>query len=225
MEILFFILPGFIFWWFLKSGEESGGVLKISQWYFALPFAAFGITFFLLFAIGTASILSILKEGDFSTLFNEFLTQKNKGVIPFIFTCLAAILFGKIGQHNKTLQNYMKLFIPEDRDNFDWIRRRLEEFGSLIITLKSGKVYYGVPTALTKGWGNEDVFLEINPIASGYRDKNQKVTVTNDYSKSITKELELGNFPFSVILAEREISSIVKYDENNFSFKNLLEEI
>jgi hypothetical protein len=225
MEILFSILPGFIFWWFSKSDKESGGVLKISQWYFVLPFATFGIFFFLFYSFLISLILSMGDFKNFPIILSDFLSPNQKAAVPFIFSCISGALLGICHKKVKIIQKYLKLFVPEDKDNFDWIRRRLEEFGSLIITLKSNKVYYGVPKSLTKGWGNEEVFLEITPIASGFRDLTQKVNVTNDYSQSVVDDLNSGKFPFSVILAEREITSIVKYDENNFSFKNLLEKI
>ncbi len=152
MEILFFILPGFIFWWFLKRGEEFGGVLKISQWYFVLPFATFGITVFLFYAISISFILSLADFGKFFIFLSEFLALNQKATIPFVFSCITGFLLGIGYKRIEFVQKYLKLFVPEDKDNFDWIRRRLEEFGTLIITLKSGKVYYGVPKALTKGW-------------------------------------------------------------------------
>src|SRR5574343_281417 len=131
MEILFFILPGFIFWWFLKRGEESSGVLKISQWYFVLPFATFGIIFFLFYAFLITFVLFFSGFGHFFELFEDFISLRQKAVYPFIFSCLTGILLGISHKKIKPFQKFFKLFVPEDRDNFDWIRKRLEDFGTI----------------------------------------------------------------------------------------------
>lgn len=238
MEIVLLILPGFLFWWFLKEGDETGWVLKLSHWYFALPFATFGFVFFSISTLILGLVRCLVSSENYVKAIEWVLTHKAPYLGSFILTCIAASILGDLASRRINLivdiqkqqgdgwyhwVRLLRIFMPETTDNYAWLRIKLEEYGVVIVTTKSNKVYYAVPRQLTKSFAGEEGFLELNPIASGYRNEMQKIIVTNDYSDQVVKEIENDDRSFSIIIPFREVTSVIQYDADAFSFRLLME--
>jgi hypothetical protein len=239
MEILLLVLPGFIFWWFLKEGDETGGVLKVSHWYFALPFAAFGFVFFSINSLLLGLLRCIIAHKDYIGSVEWVLTTKAPYLGAFMLTCINGWVLGHLaskrinelgsqaasgaGEDNWFhWLRLLRLFMPETKDNYFWLRSTLERYKVIIVSTKNNKAYYGVPRRITKSFAGEEGFLELNPIASGYRNSEQEITVTSDYAEKVEKEIKETQKSFSIVIPIREIVSVIQYDADSFSYRTLL---
>lgn len=91
----------------------------------------------------------------------------------------------------------------------------------LAVTLKSGKVYVGVPEGYS-AIGDEKKWLAIWPMASGYRDDKHKLELTTYYSPQyeIAESGDNGGLQvddFRVILPKAEISTAQSFDLSTYA--------
>jgi hypothetical protein len=174
-----------------------------------------------LFLLGFAELLVVIlrsRLGPLDILFHQAIPFQGSGVATLAFLlsfpfCLVANLIYKV-------ESEIDRVIDAKGDPLElMLRKSLKETKSVLISVKSGKVYVGLVTYNSSPSVSVES-MKIFPVRSGYRDTNTRtVEFTTDYSAVLDRILEdddavsgVDLSDFEVVIPFREIESMTIFD-------------
>jgi len=150
--------------------------------------------------------------------FHQAISYQGAGVTTLAF--LLSFPFCYVANLIYKVENEIDRVIDAKGDPLELIlRKSLKETKSVLISVKSGKVYVGLVTYNSSPAVSVES-MKIFPVRSGYRDANTRtVEFTTDYSAVLDKVLEddsavsgVDLSDFEIVIPFREIESVTIFD-------------
>ena len=209
LQNILWVIPGVVFI-YLYNRRRPNDAISLSGW----PY----IFFLVIIAALTWLPVECLYKSDFfniKTFFETFDITKNT-LIEDSFILLIAVIFSIILFLIAQNEKITNLIFPSTYDNF--YKKCVEwENEEILLTLKNGKVYYGVLWKYPENpkSRHESQTISIAPCISGYRDEVTKKVIWNTYYPEYKDKKNL--IDREIIIPRSEIITFGKFNKEVFN--------